>query len=574
MHMKTLVRALFVLSLLLLLSKYVNAANWLFKDGGSEYQIVVFDGASKSEKAAASELRDYIQQISGASLPISSTLDTFRKHIFVGYSAKVAELTGQPKPDIEDESFTYCRAGSDLLIWGGSHRGTMYGVFTFLERELGVHWLTPDCTIVPTRRSWRLPRLNHHESPAIKYRYSNYFVSQGRTTWFAHNKENMRGPGPNEYGDQEGYWGCHTMGQLIKSSEFYKTHPEYFSLRDGRRVNEQLCLSNPKVLDLCKERLEKVMRDYPGYRIYSLSQNDNNGYCQCEKCLELEEKYGGHSGIILWFVNQVSDAVRDEFPDKYIGTFAYRYSRKPPTGIIPRDNVVIRLCSIECCFAHPIDSDCPKNKEFMEDLEGWSKIAPHLFVWDYIVDFSQYIAPWPNFQVLAPNIRTFRDNNVIGVFEEANYQALGGEFEEMKSWVANQLLWNPNQNTDSLVKTFIKGYYGEAAPLVLAYYRLCKSLIKRNTHFDIYIKADHELYNERFIEKALRLLNEALKIAENEEIHERVEKVSLQPLYLYCMRNKEKSHEDGTWKKLENLMRNNKVRPSEHETLDHFLSQN
>ena len=101
----------------------------------------------------------------------------------------------------------------------------------------------------------------------------------------------------------------------------------------------------------------KVIREHPGFRIYSLSQNDNQLFCQCEKCQAIEAQYGGHAGIVVWFVNQVADAVRQEFPDKYVGTFAYQYTRRPPTGIVPRDNVVIRLCSIECCFAHPLAGD-------------------------------------------------------------------------------------------------------------------------------------------------------------------------------------------------------------------------
>ena len=139
------------------------------------------------------------------------------------------------------------------------------------------------------------------------------------------------------------------------------------------------------------------MKSLPGYRIFSLSQNDNQAFCECPNCKAIEERYGGHSGLIIWFVNQVADEAQLLFPQKYIGTFAYQYTRKPPVGICPKDNVVVRLCSIECCFAHPITAECPQNKAFVDDMKAWSKIAPHLFIWDYIVDYAQYMAPWPNF---------------------------------------------------------------------------------------------------------------------------------------------------------------------------------
>lgn len=553
-------RSLFRFSLscfLMLIAVWSNAADWLFRDGRSVYQIVVAKEASSSEQTAAQELQQYIEKVSGVRLPITDDLNVAGKRIFVGYNPRVADLTGARKPRKNDEDFTYKTIGHDLFIWGGSGRGTMYGVFTFLEREFGIHWLTPNCTVVPTLREWKLPRkLNHSERPFIGYRYSNYFVANA-PEWSAHTRENMKwSPKINAYGNIEAYWGAHTMGHFVSVKEFFEKHPEYFCLRDGKRFSGygQLCLSNPDVLELCKTRLMQFMRENPAYRIYSLSQNDNFLFCQCEHCKAIEDQYGGHSGIIVWFVNQVADAVKQEFPDKFVGTFAYQYSRQPPTGIKPRENVVIRLCSIECCFAHPLDAGCPQNEKFMSDLKGWAELAPHLFIWDYIVDYAQYIAPWPNFQVLGPNIKVFGENKAIGVFEEAQYQSAGAEFDEMKAWTVNQLLWNPNQDVDSLVSIFIKGYYGKAAPFVREYYDLCQSLVKPEVHYGIYIRENHEIYSDAFIEKAFNILDKSKAAAETENIREQVDRVRMQPLYLRCMRHKAESLKNGTWEELKNLM--------------------
>ena len=546
-------------SILLCWSVSTQATDWLFRNGKTSYHIVVSTEASHSEQTAAYELQQYIQQMSGVQLPITSDLKESGRYIFVGFNNRVAALTGAQKPEKDDESFTYRTIGHNLFIWGGSQRGTMYGVFTFLERELGIHWLTPNCTIVPKLEKYKLNHLNHTEQPFVKYRYSNYFVAKDAPGWSAHTRENMKwSPMIDErYGNIEAYYGAHTMEWLVPVKEFYETHPEYFCLRDGKRYSGygQLCLSNPDVLEICKTRLAQRMREHPEYRIYSLSQNDNFRFCQCEKCAAIEQQYGGHSGIIVWFVNQVADAVKDEFPDKYVGTFAYQYSRQPPTGIKPRDNVVIRLCSIECCFAHPLDAGCPQNEAFMRDLVGWSELAPHLFIWDYIVDYAQYMAPWPNFQVLGPNIKVFGSNRAIGIFEEAQYQSAGAEFDEMKAWTVNQLLWNPEQNVDSLVNIFIDGFYGKSAPHIMDYYHLCQSLVKPDVHYGIYIRENHEIYSDEFTQKAFVILEEALRAAENNEIRERVNRVRMQPLYLHCVRNKAKSLKDGTWDELVRLMK-------------------
>ena len=556
--MKTNLLNIGLAGIMLFLTANANAADWLFRNGKSDYQIVISPEASASEQTAARELQQYIEQIGGARLPITSDLKATGRSIHVGYNERVATLTGAQRPERDDEGFTYRTVGHDLLIWGGAQRGTMYGVFTFLERELGIHWLTPNCTIVPEKKQWKLPKLNRSERPYIGYRYSNYFVARDVPEWSAHTRENTKWyPTTNDYGNIEAYYGAHTMEWLVPVKEFFETHPEYFCLRDGKRYNGygQLCLSNPEVLEICKTRMMQRMREEPGYRIYSLSQNDNFRFCQCEKCVAIEQQYGGHSGLIVWFVNQVADAVKNEFPDKYIGTFAYQYSRQPPTGIKPRENVVIRLCSIECCFAHPLDAGCPQNEAFMRDLKGWAELAPHLFIWDYIVDYAQYMAPWPNFQVLGPNIRVFGENKAIGIFEEAQYQSAGAEFDEMKAWTVNQLLWNPDQDVDSLVTIFIDGFYGKAASYIKDYYRLCQGLVKPDVHYGIYIREDHEIYSDEFIQKAFAILREALQAAETDEIRERVDRVRMQPLYLHCARHKAESLQDGTWEELLRLMK-------------------
>ena len=189
-------------SILLLLTTTLSAADWLFRDGKSNYQIVISTDASPSEQTAAKELQQYLEQMSGFQLPITSDLSTSGRRIFVGYNERVATLTKVQKPEKDDESFTYKTIGRHLIIWGGSQRGTMYGVYTFLEKEFGIYWLTPKCTIVPKYKEWKLPRLNRSEKPFVKYRYSNYYVAND-PIWSAHTYENMKwSPQASDYGNK------------------------------------------------------------------------------------------------------------------------------------------------------------------------------------------------------------------------------------------------------------------------------------------------------------------------------------------------------------------------------------
>ncbi len=459
---------------------FAGCSNTLFSDGHSYYSIVLRDDASPSEQTAAEELQSYLKEIGGVELPLkrAAELSDDEPHIYVGYNEEYGSKEGVSRPESDSQQYSYCNVGENIWIYGGSRWGTMYGVYSFLENELGVRWYTSKYTKIPALDRWDFKHLRHSEAPLIEYRFDDFYDVEYDPQWLAHNKCNFVWKSQkNKYGGLVGFWGGHTFSYFVPAKEFFSTHPEYFAERDGERVSYgQLCLSNPEVLEICKERMKRVIAENPDYWIYSLSQDDHQFMCQCEKCRAIEEQYGGHSGLMVWFVNQVADEIKSLYPDKYISTFAYQYTRSAPKGISPRDNVVIRLCSIECCFAHPIEQ-CEHNHSFILDIEEWSNLSAHLYIWDYVVNFRQYLAPCPNFGVLAENIKTFKRYNTIGLHEEGQYESSGGAFSELKSWMLAKLMWNADLDSKALIEEFVTDYYGAAAPYVQQYIELCQGLV-------------------------------------------------------------------------------------------------
>lgn len=559
-------------------TNYLFAAKHvLFSNGTSKYVITIASNALISENTAAKELQQDLKTIGGALLPISNDLNSKGYHIYIGYNAKVAQLVNAKKPAANDETYVYRSIDSDIVIYGGAERGTMYGVYAFLERELGCRWYTPDLTKMESMKSWSFSLLNHSESPAIQMRlilYKNAFDP----AWAAHNLTNGQwgyNPMSAPYGGGCSYWNAHTSGQFMPASKYFAEHPEYFSMRDGKRVPDgQLCLTNPDVLKICTEKLLQAIKNEPNSMIYDMSQNDNTSPCQCKNCQALAKKYGAESGVWIWFVNQVADQVKKVYPDKYVGTFAYQYTRKPPVGITPRDNVVIRLCSIECCFMHSIEAcSSDLNKAFMEDLNKWMEIAPHLYIWDYVVSFTQYLAPFPNFAVLAPNIETFQKHHAIGILEEAQYQSSGGELSELRAYVLAKALWNPHCDVDAVVKEFINAYYGNAADSMQQYYDLLQGQVKPETHMGIFPDVFYPIFTDDFINKASALFEKAKKECQDEATLHRVERASLGVLYLKTMRNKERSMNDGTYKELVRICSRDSIQVNKQQNIKQFRAQ-
>jgi len=284
-----------------------------------------------------------------------------------------------------------------------------------------------------------------------------------------------------------------------------------------------LCLTNKQLQDFVIQRVKQWLRENPKVNIVSVSQNDNQNRCKCPKCLAVEQAEGNcPSGPLLRFVNAVAEAVEKDHPNVAISTLAYQYTRKPPRLTKPRPNVIVRLCSIECSFAHPLFHE--KNQTFRDDLVGWSKICNRIYIWDYVTNFTNYVQPQPNLRVLGPNIRFFAAHGVKGVFEQGNGQSAGGEMAELRAWVLAKLLWNPKADEKKLIKEFLAGYYEEAAPFIGKYLDLMHDEVERTDFYmRCYHNTDTPFLSPGVILRAEKILQDAERaVAGKAEVLERV----------------------------------------------------
>lgn len=532
-----------------------NQKHVLFEGGVSDYAIVVSPDAGESEQYAAEELRDWISEVGGVTLPIvGPDQGVAGKRLVVGSNSVLKSVVRGAEEFLpSNDAFNYLNKGGDVFFWGGSTRGTLYSVYSFLENELDIRWYTSKVTVAPKRDAYAFTKLHNHEEPGIRMRDNHYYDLLVNPVFSARMRNNdialpSRTPGKAIPLSGESYWESHTFQRLVPPRVYFETHPEYFSLLNGKRTatQSQLCLSNPEVLQLCIEGIKKVMRENPNYLIYSVAQNDNLNPCQCEECQKLAEQYGGESGVMIWFCNQVAEAVKEEFPDKFIGTFAYQYTRKPPKNIKPVDNLVVRLCSIECCLLHDYD-DCDLNTDFLEDMKAWAEIAPHLYIWDYVTPFTQYCIPLPNFRTLQSHIQDFRKYNAIGMMEEGDYQAYGSEFEELRAYLLSKLMWNPDADVDAIIKDFTDGYYGPAGAIVREYLDYeHDTLIRDGIHQDCFPMPYSEIYTDEFVEGGLAIMDRARKaVADQPEYLSRVELAEFPLFFMQYERTPEKAIEQG-----------------------------
>jgi hypothetical protein len=212
---------------------------------------------------------------------------------------------------------------------------------------------------------------------------------------------------------------------------------------------------------------------------------------------------------MLTFVNQVAE----QFPDYMISTLAYEYTRKAPATIKPLKNVNIMLCSIEVRRDRPIamadDSMCAS---FVKDVRDWGQIASDIIIWDYVIQFNNLVSPFPNLQVLQPNLQFFTENGVTAMFEQGNRE-VGGEFAELRTYLISKLLWDPYANADTIINDFLTGYYGAAGKHIRQYIdEMREALISSNQPLKIFgspIDASGSYLTPELISRYKKIFDEA-----------------------------------------------------------------
>ncbi len=464
--MKTLFRLAGILLVLLLTTMQAEAQLTIVKDGKPTSRIVLAEKTQVNEQAATL-LQDFVHRISRATLPIVGKGKAKQGDIFIGNGSVAGE-----------DGFTLDTSDGRLTILSGGDKGAIYGVVTLLEDYLNVSYYAKDTYTLTPSSTITLPFIQRTETPAFRHRqtfsynqkdpiYKMWFRLEGQHEIFINN-----------------LW-VHTFNRILPSDIYGKEHPEYYSFINGERRpghNSQWCLTNPDVFDAVVARLDSIFKAHPDMKMISVSQNDgNNTNCTCPECKAVDEYEGSPSGSVIRFLNKLAE----RFPDKEFSTLAYLYTMRPPKYTKPHPNVNIMLCNIDCTREVPL-TDNNSGRYFIKALKGWSEISDNIFLWDYGINFDNTVSPFPNFHVLQKNIQLFKEHNVTMHYAQVNGQ-LGTDFSEMRAYILGKLMWNPYQDTDSLMRSFMKGYYGDASPYLYQYQKIMQgALLASNRPLWIY----------------------------------------------------------------------------------------
>ena len=499
------------------------------------FTLVVQEGGAACVRSSADELIEYLEKATGFRIPEEAS----EHEIVIGVTDRDTERVTAARAEVKLDGYTLLMDGGRLYVTGSCDRGTMYGVYCFLEDYIGVRFLAKDTTVVVNQDAVAIPEdvMTLH-NPVFEMRDTYWYDMRYDQTTANHAKDNSFYDSSTPVSDIGG--GIGYAGRFVHTINLLQDLPY--------QGNVQPCLTDEEVYQTVLKNVRAWLDANPEATIISVSQNDSDPGklgCQCENCKAIDDREGTPMGSLLTFINRIANDIKEDYPGVYVDTLAYRYTRKAPKTIKPADNVIIRLCSIECCFVHALsDESCSQNKAFKKDIEEWAAICDNLYIWDYTYNAETYFSFFPNFDVLWDNVNFYKDHNVTGVFLEGQQVSVSGEFAELRSYLLAKLLWDPDMTEEEYyahMDEFLRYYYGAGWEKIKSYMTLMTAhAMRHNQHLGIFDKGEKMFpsvdengkRDVNFSRNMLALWEEAYELAATEEQKAHVEKSSIQAHYL------------------------------------------
>ena len=130
----------------------------------------------------------------------------------------------------------------------------------------------------------------------------------------------------------------HATDYFFPREKLFPEHPEWFSLKEGKRQPIQICYSNPEAVEAYADNLAAFAADKPWIRFLGIWPLDGGDYCDCEGCRDPLAIYKANVRIA-----EKLAAVRPDLTVEHLAYTPQSFAR--PTEKAP-ENMSVLVCSV------------------------------------------------------------------------------------------------------------------------------------------------------------------------------------------------------------------------------------
>lgn len=473
---------------------------YVVKNGVSNYTIVVPEERALVITNAAAELADYIERVSGAELSITTDGEFENgeggKFISLGKTSLFAAEKFKFDYKLNGDGFYIYSKGDNAFIEAATGRGVLYGAYEFLELFAGVKFLSETYYHIPKSSDIYFQDMTITRIPDFARR--SYFCALNEPDFFA----KCRFLDPYDKNSEKYGYGLaeilpsgtgHTMlTTFMPYTTYGSAHPEWYAnsntdhrnaldftngVTDDDRIDDNV--SNSAIKQMITN-VKNHISTYPNAEYVMLGIEDSDTAVNNSRVRDSLARNGGkQSALQMIWVNLIAEEVESwlqaTYPEREITfiVFAYKHMLEPPVDengnpanskVIARGNVMVEFAPLNYCYYHDyFDPDCETNAALAKYIKGWSTVTSRFCVWDYQLNFSNYLFWYPHYGSMKKNVLTYKEYGFEGLLQQA---AVGGGpyyQGQLDAYLISKLTWDSRREIRDLVHDFNYYYCGNEA---------------------------------------------------------------------------------------------------------------
>ncbi len=510
--------------------------HYIVSRGNTEYVIVYPASCTSADSIAVEELQYRFQEATDIELVAykdNQAIPAGKKIISIGDTTYAQSTLGVTGDSVGLEGYKISTNDQNIYIIGAGN-GVVGGTYKLLNKMFDYEFYKAgviagtdnDAADIYTLNTGvtdlKFITINETQCPDIPYMPTNYHGLREEDYYrYTFNNE-----GTLVAGTSSDRW--HNTFLALDPATYQDAHADwYYTVTTGilwwKDTNVwQLCYTahgdedeRQAMISTAVDYYVALLQEYPTRSYVSFSMEDNTEWCNCSSCNAAASTYGANSGAMLIMASEIRTGIMNKLADDgdtrdiKVLTMIYRSCEDLPAvgSTFDADFIadvdaeglegVVPIWATMDSKEHDTGWNEAGNETALAMLEQLDALFDEYWVWDYGVNFHDYLLPFNSFDTISEDFQTLRDSNVRLYLYQADHDAGNSTgFGGLRTYLMSKLRWDADADVDELTVNYFNAVYGAGGESMKALYDSYLVLAELNIAADW----DQSIYSDTLLD--------------------------------------------------------------------------